>query len=337
MFSRIRSTFAFVFIVLAIAASLPIVGIAQAQTDQTAANKAAAALLLEVMSDAARLDEFDSYVSEDFAVHIAGSTLDWAAMKGGAAGVLAAMPDLRYTPLILVAEGNYVGMRYEFAGTFTNPMANFDGTMSDPTGEPVVLYSNAILTFTDDGKLAGYQEIFDTLSFAAQLGQFPAPEGMIPPVIEIDPAVWTLQATTAEFTAALKDRLLTANLAAYDQGDLDALDAAYAPDFTSYVGSASDLAGTKAGIAALRAAMPDMVSTNDTLIAEGNWVVYRWTASGTFTGGFDMAGMVVPPTNQPLFIEGIAVAFANEDGLIAGEWSEIDNMTILAQMGMLGQ
>lgn len=331
MLTRFRVFLPLVALIALLMVSLP----TQAQSSQTDAHKAAAVKFLDTFADPTKFAQVDALVAPDFVVHLESGDMNWAAMQGGAASVAAAMPDVRYTPLIVVAQDNYVGLRYEFSGTFTNPMTNFDGSVLQPTGKPVVIYSNAILTFNEAGLISEYEEVFDNLSFMAQLGAFPMPEtAMTPPAPELDASTWTIKPMSADFTATLVESLKAANQAAYNEGNVDALDAAYAPDYISYPGQ-TDLATGKAQIAAIRAAIPDFVSTTDLVIAEGNWVVYRWTASGTFSGLLDLGTMQIPPTNQPVQYGGIVLSVANDDGLVTADWNEVDNLSFGMQFGLI--
>lgn len=307
---------------------------AQAQTNSLEANKMAVATLLQAMSAPGDFTAADALIASDFVVHFDSGDIDWDTMKVSVQGVITAMPDVTYTPLIMLAEGNRVALRYDFTGTFTSPLVNFDGSVLPPTNAPVVIQSNAILTFNDAGQIVEFREVFDSLSFFTQLGAFPMPEAAPAPMAEpLDPSIWTIAEVPADFTDALESAVLAANTAAYNAGDIDALDAVTAPEYISYP-TMVGLDENKAQIAALRAAIPDLQTTTDLLIAEGNWIAYLWTAAGTFSNPFDFGGMQLPPTNQPIQLQGITFAVANADGLIVAEWSEVDNLSFGMQFGM---
>lgn len=334
MYGRFRSFAIATAVVVLLVIALPALSVVRAQSDQTAANKATVAALFQAFSASGDFSSLEPLVAADFVVHAEIGDLDWDGFKGGAQTMVAAMPDVAYTPLIMVAQGSAVAVRYETDGTFTNPMTNFDGSVLQPTGKPVHIDANAILTFTDDGKLASYTEIFDNLSFLAQLGAFPADESMMTAPAEADPSVWTIRETTSDFTQRLVASVSASNTAAYQDGDVDALDAAYTADYVSYP-SGGDLAASKAQILALGSAISDLTAGYDSVIAEGNWVVYRWTMSGTFANGMSFNGVTLAPTHQPVRYQGIVFAYANEDGKIAADWNEVDNLSIGMQLGMI--
>ena len=81
-------------------------------------------------------------------------------------------------------------------------------------------------------------------------------------------------------------------------GNLALIDELQAPDFVNHAlqpGVPPNREGTKALIAMLRGAFPDLHATVDDVIAEGDKVVQRTTAHGTMKGEF--AGM--PPRASP--------------------------------------
>lgn len=258
--------------------SLATVPSTQAQTNSLEANKMAVATLLQAMAAPGDFTAADALIAPDFVVHFDSGDIDWDAMKVSAQGVITAMPDVTYTPLIMLAEGNSVALRYDFAGTFTSPLVNFDGSVLPPTNAPVVIQSNAILTFNATGQIVEFREVFDSLSFFTQLGAFPLPEDASAPMAEpLDPSIWTIAETSAEFTDTFESAVLAANTAAYNAGDVDALDAVTAPEYISYP-TLIGLDENKAQISAMRMAIPDLQSTNDLVVAEGNWIAYLWTA-----------------------------------------------------------
>lgn len=103
--------------------------------------------------------------------------------------------------------------------------------------------------------------------------------------------------------------------------DLDAIDRAYAADYT-HRGPGGESVGGRDGArqvaVALHEAIPDRVSTVVTQVAEDDLVVTRWVSRGTQTGPL----MGRPPTNQPVEAHGITISRI-EDGLIAEDWEII--------------
>ena len=81
--------------------------------------------------------------------------------------------------------------------------------------------------------------------------------------------------------------VLTAYFDALTRHDLDAIAAAWAPDGHCHVAGQADATGpdgVRAYWAELFGALPDMRVGIDELIAEGEQVAVKWSATGTFAG-----------------------------------------------------
>jgi predicted ester cyclase len=102
-------------------------------------------------------------------------------------------------------------------------------------------------------------------------------------------------------------------------GDLDAAGEIFAPD---YVEAARQEA------ADFRQGFPDVVSTIEDLIAEGDKVVARWKSSATHQGEY----MGIPPTGKEVEFTGISV-YRIEGGKIAESWNSEDQLGLMRQIG----
>ena len=80
----------------------------------------------------------------------------------------------------------------------------------------------------------------------------------------------------------------------------------------------------------MNTAFPDLERTIEDLVAHGDKVVARWTATGTHTGDF----MGIPPSRQVATSSGITI-FRIADGRIVEEWSESDMLGLLQQVGAI--
>ena len=114
-------------------------------------------------------------------------------------------------------------------------------------------------------------------------------------------------------------------------GNFALIDELLAPDFINHdvpPGVSPTREGTKALIAMLREAFPDLHATVDDVIAEGDKVVQRTTAHGTMTGA--MMGM--PPSGKSATWQQIHILrFA--DGKQVEHWAVIDQLGMLQQLG----
>lgn len=119
---------------------------------------------------------------------------------------------------------------------------------------------------------------------------------------------------------------------AVSQGNLYAFDEVYAEDFVGHEPD-EDLHGSQAVkefAATYVGAFPDLVITVEDVIAEGDKVVTRWSASGTHRG--ELLG--IPPTGKQMTIMGITI-HRIEGGKIVEEWESPDNLGMMQQLGAI--
>ncbi len=115
-------------------------------------------------------------------------------------------------------------------------------------------------------------------------------------------------------------------------GNLDAADEIYAPDYVGHDPTGAEIRGVEGAkqyAAALRQAFPDLESTIEDQIAQGDKVVSRFSARGTHQGESEEFG---PPTGKRVEITGITIE-RFEGGKIAEDWSEYNALGMLQQLG----
>jgi steroid delta-isomerase-like uncharacterized protein len=120
---------------------------------------------------------------------------------------------------------------------------------------------------------------------------------------------------------------------AFNEGNLDVADEVYSPTYV-YHGGGSPEERTpeevKRFVGLYRSAFPDLHTTVEDTISEGETVAYRWTARGTHEGEL----MGIAPTRREVEIIGITIArFA--DGKIVEEWNQFDQLGMLQQVGAI--
>jgi steroid delta-isomerase-like uncharacterized protein len=86
--------------------------------------------------------------------------------------------------------------------------------------------------------------------------------------------------------------------------------------------------GQKRIAADFRAAFPDLTWEIDFILADGDFVAGRWTATGTHLGVW--AG--VEPSGRPMQFSGINV-FRFADGKVVEIWNHRDDLGLLQQLG----
>jgi steroid delta-isomerase-like uncharacterized protein len=121
----------------------------------------------------------------------------------------------------------------------------------------------------------------------------------------------------------------------FTKGDLDAVDRYLDPQFVNhdlpFPGAPDGPEGMRMAAASFRDALPDWHSDVEQLIAEGDIVVERFTASGTHTGA-PLLG--VPATGKPIALAGINI-WRVDGERIAERWGRLDEAGLLRQLGLI--
>jgi predicted ester cyclase len=104
-------------------------------------------------------------------------------------------------------------------------------------------------------------------------------------------------------------------------GNLDAAGELFVPDHAE---------AAKQEAADFRRGFPDVVSTIEDLIAEGDKVVARWRARATHQGEY----MGISPTGNRVEFTGISI-YRIEAGKIAESWNVEDDLALMRQIGAI--
>ena len=88
-------------------------------------------------------------------------------------------------------------------------------------------------------------------------------------------------------------------------------------------------AGQKQIAADFRAAFPDLSWTVEQLVAEGDYVVGRWTAEGTHTGPWG----AIAPTGRAVRFSGVNI-LRFENSRVAEIWNYRDDLGLMQQIGV---
>ena len=122
---------------------------------------------------------------------------------------------------------------------------------------------------------------------------------------------------------------------AFNQGNLDVVDQLLTPDHIAhndFGGVPNGPQGFKCLIAMFRNAFPDLHCILEDEIRQGDKLAAHWTMSGTHKGSF----LGNPPTGRPVDAQGIIFA-RTENGRIVEDWTLVDKMGILQQLGLVPQ
>jgi len=120
---------------------------------------------------------------------------------------------------------------------------------------------------------------------------------------------------------------------AWNSGDADALDGIMTPDVVNHSplpGQPQGVVGFKGAILSMRAGVPDLTITIESLIGEGDMVATRWTGTGTHAGAL----IGIPATGKRITVAGIDICRV-ADGRIVDYWQQLDTMSMLQQLGAI--
>ena len=139
---------------------------------------------------------------------------------------------------------------------------------------------------------------------------------------------------TNDLTTSNKQLVNTFIQALFTDGDLAAVDRYLDPGMINhdppFPGAPAGPDGMRQAAAMFRQALPDWHSQVDQLIAEGDTVVERFTASGTHTGEL----MGVPGTGHTLVLTGIQIFRIHNDKIVE-RWGQLDQIGLLRQLGQI--
>jgi len=131
---------------------------------------------------------------------------------------------------------------------------------------------------------------------------------------------------------AARNKIAHAWSAAWDHGDVDALDAVLSPAYRriTSTGDNQGLAEFKASITATRSAFPDLSTTIDEIVIEGDRAAVRWHSTGNHRHSF----LGVPATKREVTVSGATFA-RFEDEQIVEEFVTWDPRTLLSALGII--
>jgi predicted ester cyclase len=118
-------------------------------------------------------------------------------------------------------------------------------------------------------------------------------------------------------------------------GNLDAAEEIYAPDYVGHeptFGDVHGVEGAKQFAATYRQAFPDIQTTMEDQLAEGDKVVTRFSSRGTHQGESEEFG---PPTGNRIEVTGITIERFSEEGKIVEDWTNFDALGLMQQLGLV--
>jgi len=119
----------------------------------------------------------------------------------------------------------------------------------------------------------------------------------------------------------------------WNKKNLDAIDELIAADYVDHTlppGGPSGRDGAKAFIGMYVKAFPDVKITIEDMIAQGDKVVTRWSATGTHTGEL----MGIPATGKRINVTGLDIT-RYSGGKSVEFWGQFDLMGMMQQLGVI--
>lgn len=130
-----------------------------------------------------------------------------------------------------------------------------------------------------------------------------------------------------------KQRIRAVWRASWDRGEVDVLDELLSADYCRYSASGKaplDRSEFKHSILTTREAFPDLITTVEELVEEGDRMVIRWRSTGTHTNAF----LEVPATGRDVEVFGVTFASFADDKIV-DEWVTWDPRQLLTALGII--
>ena len=122
---------------------------------------------------------------------------------------------------------------------------------------------------------------------------------------------------------------------AFNNGNLESSEELIADDIVDHdpaPGQAPGREGIEEFVTMMRSAFPDLQTTIDEIIAEGDYVAFRYKIEGTHQGEF----MGIAPTGNRVSVTAMEMLrFA--DGKMVDRWGNTDQLGMLQQLGAISQ
>ncbi len=242
-----------------------------------------------------------------------------------------AFPDMQHDIEVMVADDDLVAARVIAHGTHQGEFMGIPATGKDVTWSILSIYRIAC------GQIAEQWSEVDALGRLQQLGAVPLPGGPAgaPPAEVATPETPSRPAASCPATTEAENETLVRRW--YDevltQGNFDNVDDLIADDYVHHrVLDRITTSGADRGRSPRenRAALPDLETTVDLLLTDGDLVAARWTATGTHEGPW----VGIEPTGAELTWTGNTI-FRIECGRLAEQWSEADTLGVFRQMGVV--
>ena len=272
-----------------------------------------------------RIDVVDELLAPDFVDHdpLPGLPPDREGVKQVVQLFRSAFPDFEVELLHTVVEGDKAVDHIASTGTH---LGTFMGVA--PTGIRISTSAIVLSLLNAEGQIAARWQRFGAAQLLQQLGVIPGWEE--PPPVPPIPVVAGGRETSVEENK----RLMTSQLAIWNDGDYDLADELFHP--ASITPDAPQLPvgpeGCKQVARVFRDAFPDFHMTVEDVVAEQNLVVCRFRQTGTHQG--ELFG--IAPTGKRVDFGEMAICQL-AGGQIVSTWFQTDMLALMSQLGVGGE
>ncbi len=311
-------------IMTAVVAAILLGGVVHSTAADTEENKATFLRVLDEAWSGGQYAVIDEVVTADFVYHepALGDIPGPEGFKQTIMGYRMAYPDLKFTSEEMIAEDDLVAMRWTARGTHQGELMGIPAT-----GLATTTVGINIARFDAEGKMVEQWSNWDVLGLMQQLGVVeparPGPE-------------WYLWDADSDITGAAGDpqenKLLVLRVKQqfWAGRDIAGLDETHHPNA---IGHDNSIPGERTYESYKQACIeyltvfPDLDFTVDSLFAEGDKVVERWTGMGTQQGEL----MGIPASGKYVTFTGMTI-YRIADGKIAETWWSYDVMGLIQQL-----
>lgn len=318
MSSTCKSVFA------AVVAAIVLGGSFHVATADTEANKGSFLRVLDEAWSGGQFAVIDEVIAPNFVYHepALGDVPGPEGFKQIILGYRTAYPDLQFTSEEMIAEGDLVAMRWTARGTQQGELMGIPAT-----GLATTTVGINIARFDAAGMMVEQWSSWDVLGLMQQLGVVqpgrPGPEDYLwdePSDLIGDPG------TLAE------NKLLVLRVKSqfWNGKDIAGLDETHHANAIGHDVSFPGLPSYesyKQSCLMYQVAFPDFHVDMDTVFAEADKVVARWTATGTHQGEL----MGIPASGKPVKFTGVTI-YRLADGKVAETWWAYDGLGVVQQI-----
>jgi predicted ester cyclase len=158
-------------------------------------------------------------------------------------------------------------------------------------------------------------------------------------ILSMIPAADNALGQSAEATEENNIKLARQIIEAFNTGDVSNVSQYISPQYFNHESQVDPVRGQLRGpeefidtVKNLRIAFPDLRHEEQAIITQGDMIVSVINVTGTNTGSF----FILPPTGNKIDYEAVHVYRIGEDGKIAEHKAIRDDLTFLAQLGVVG-